>query len=443
MFLLAIFVITFLISSAVSVEVKCEFKEVKIKGHENPLYTCIVDGKETLETSQYDNYITDVSGAHMDGRSNKDVKQFIALSQAIEYFPGGLPSHFPGLESINIKNSSLKYLYKNDLNGLSSLWHFAVAGNEIELLPPKLFEDNPKLEELHFENNQIRNISADLLDCLANPKVVHFYGNPCITTDHKGDIDEIKKDLKEKCPLDAEEIDDLDSSVTEKLRSQLMTMEDAFKSLKESMKKSETDPSSDDDQGKIKSLQTQLDALKQRSEYLLIKEAVTNGTLEQYAEEILNLTEENQSFKLSNENLIANLTETLDNLKKTQQENAACGEDVSRLKKELSDEKVRTALLKELIDPRVEQIIKLRAANDDLSEKLDAAKKDHKKELNKLHEELLKLIKDHEINQSKYADDVRKLLKSNKEIKKAYTMVIANLGKCDNLIEKDRKRRKT
>lgn len=430
-------------SSAVGVEVKCEFKEVKIKGHENPLYTCIVDDKETLETSEYDNYITDVSGAHMDGMSNKDVKQFIALSHAIEYFPGGLPSHFPDLESINIRNSSLKYLYKNDLAGLSSLWHFAVAENVIELLPPKLFEDNPKLEELHFENNQIRSISADLLDSLENPKVIHFYGNPCITTDHKGDIDEIKKDLKEKCPLDAGEIDDLESSVTKKLQFQLMTMENAFKSLKESMEKSKADPSSDDEQGEIKRLQKERDTLDQRSKYLLTKEEVTNGTLKQYAEEILNLTEENQSFKLSNENLIANLTENLDKLKRTQQANAACGEDVSRLKKELSDEKVRTALMKELIDPRVEQILKLRAANDDLSEKLEAAKKDHEKELNKLNDELLKVKEDHKSNQSKYADDVRKLLKSNKEIKKAYTMVIANLGKCDNLIEKDRKRRKT
>lgn len=219
-------VLVALVNLSSGLTVECDFKVLHFRHKHGDFYTCQTVG---LESTEDDNYISEIISDHHAGKTDKDVTQFYVHNQSAEYFPSGLSKRFPNLEAINIRHAGLKYIFYTDLLGLDKLKYFSLADNEIEILGPKLFEDNPNLLEIHFERNLITSISGDLLDSLEEPKVVHFYENFCIKEDldHKiYNLNDVKENLKKLCAFNHEDRDEISTKLIAKLSTQIETLDD-------------------------------------------------------------------------------------------------------------------------------------------------------------------------------------------------------------------------
>lgn len=214
-----------MISSSSSLKLDCDF--ITFNASFGDVYTCV---SENLETTEDDNFVTEVAGTHKDGKTDDDVEQFYAFNQAVQEFPGGLGLRFQKIKTISINKCGLKYIYKSDLQHLSKLKILSLADNELESLGPKLFEDVSQLEELYFEQNKLSGISEDLLNFLNDPKKMRFSNNDCVDAQNDdADIRELKAIIETKCNLNDKALKEIADKETEKLKSQVLTLEEAFR----------------------------------------------------------------------------------------------------------------------------------------------------------------------------------------------------------------------
>jgi Leucine-rich repeat (LRR) protein len=215
-FIYSFLVISLILSLSAAVILECVYEN-----DDKQNYSC--KAKE-LETSEDDNLITIVNGKHAEGKDNTHVKKFLAEHQNCVYFPAGLSEHFLNLETIVITNSSLEYIFKSDLEGLSELKNLTVVSNKVESLGSGLFEHNSKLEEIHFENNKLKHISENIFDPLEELKVAHFYNNPCIKEDpqYDGGWTDIQEFIKENCPFELETANKIHDKEITILQAQLV-----------------------------------------------------------------------------------------------------------------------------------------------------------------------------------------------------------------------------
>lgn len=376
------------LSSAVDLE--CEFKMQKFHDHPE-MYTCVaVD----LETSEDDNYILKITDEHLGNNTNEDVKQFVAFDQTVEYFPSGLGTHFRNLEAINIKNSSLKYLFSSDLLGLTALKFFAVTNNNIVTVGPNLFDDNMNMVEIHFEGNKIKSISDDLLDPFENPKVVHFYNNECIKEDLKdpeASASDIKKMISEKCPLKPETLTEITKQQFQKLTLQLKTLEDAYANEQSKQGAKSEDPSSDEDRSDTLKLEEKIAELEYDKNFFETNVDLMNQTLNENAFEIKNLTDENLSLKLSNEIFQTNLTSTMESLTVTRVNLDNSKAETKSLSAKLDKEKLTTKTLNKEKTWLKKEVTKAKTAIKALENKLKKTIKDKDTEISNLKNDQKKL----------------------------------------------------
>lgn len=277
------------LNSAMAVSVECNFTDFK------SLYTCV---NLNLDTYDIDNFITEIVGDHIEEKSNSDVQQFYVRNANLEYFPGGLSDFFPNLESIRIKNSSLKYIFKSDLKGLSNLTFFAAVENKIETIGPRLFEENPFLTEIHLEKNLIEQISEDLLDYTEGTlSVVHLHNNECIQNQPEHfNANEVKTLIIEKCSLTKQDMIRNMEQQFEKLSNEINILK--LKIGETVLNSSDpTSMSSFMDSKEIEILKVQADKLVFEKRNLMSNISFSMQTLNENANEIKNLTEENHAFK--------------------------------------------------------------------------------------------------------------------------------------------------
>lgn len=362
-----------LVQLSVAVIIDCDFKD-----DTNGMYTCSVTGD--LETDDIDNFVSEINGIHLNGKTNDDVKKISILDKSTEYFPGGLSNFFPNLDSIKVEKSKLKYIFKDDLAGLSQLKYFYVGENKIEALGPSLFEDNPVLEEIHFENNKISKISDDLLSYSnAKFKIVHLFGNECI----KEDLDipnvsgsDIKKMIQEKCQMKGEDLADIVDTRIGKLKNQIVALQEK---LADAEKKDSHLPSKESEK-ESKNMKSQIEKLKFDKENLDIQLSVAKLTLEE------------------NEIVMKNLTKAKENLEET-------------LTKAVASE------------------LKLKALN----EKLESAAAEQNHEIEKLSNELGETVKDKEKIEKSSRNEISSLKSVNNELRKQITFSSANDAHYDSL----------
>lgn len=308
--LIVFFRLVMLLKLASSVTIDCGFKNFTTIADSNrtystsDVYSCEV---RALETSEHENYVTDVEGDHLVDMTNENVTHLLIADQKVEFFPGGLDKFFPNLETVTIKRSAVKYIFKADLVGLSKLRFLALGDNKIELLGPGLFEGNPLLEEIHFENNEISKISEDLLDPLgAFPKVIHFYNNTCIKEDLKTPDSAGFKDLVRKnCELSKVDLIENGDKQVKKLMAKIETLETAPVDL------TPATPAPPDS----KTFEN-AETLKLTNEIKILETNVTlaNEELERLGVEMKVLKEDNVELESARKKLSKNLTETLSEL---------------------------------------------------------------------------------------------------------------------------------
>jgi len=164
-------------------------------------YGCRVSEQQIPENRELN-----FTGQHEGGKTNNDVLYVEFNRCTVTKVPQGLTKIFPNLKVIQIWNSKLKKIVKNDLVEYKNLEKLNFYRNEIEFLPGDLFENFISLKFIDFHGNKLKVIEPNILDGLEKLTYVDFRDNPNYNKfysiypedEPNAKLDEIKIDLMDK-----------------------------------------------------------------------------------------------------------------------------------------------------------------------------------------------------------------------------------------------------
>lgn len=411
-----------LLPLASSIEINCNFQKLTKTDDSKRTYSTLADSEakhvyscevDELETTEHENYITEVSGHHSDDMTNENVTHFKVADQKVEFFPGGLEKFFPNLETVTIKRSAMRFIFKADLVGLSRLKFLALGDNKIESLGPGLFEGNPLLEEIHFENNKLSKISEDLLDALeAFPKVIHFFNNECIKEDLKTpDAKTFKDFLKKSCEMSKNDVIENNAMQVKKLLAKI-----------ESLETNEVDSSQAPVAESNEEAEAEIEKLS--NEIMILETNVTSAyeEIEEMDSEMKLLKESIIELESSRKKLTKNLTDTLLELESVEQSLKDSDKQLEEINRQLLNKTTTEDVIVMVMAKLAAKLVNYQEENADLDKKYEE----------KLNEKTLMIEKieadrDRILEEKKAADkEIRKLKNSNKNLNLILTNAIAN-----------------
>lgn len=164
-FLVLFLEFSFLYFGVNSISVDCEFRDDEWGGGKYG-YECFV--KSINITSKNDRTITEITGAHLEGRNNCNVVQFDSRVKSANYFPKDLEKFFPNIETIVIvTGAGLKEISKEDLKPFGTkLRALFIGQNPFDVVDFDLFRYNPNLELISFYESPIKHIDDGTFDNL-------------------------------------------------------------------------------------------------------------------------------------------------------------------------------------------------------------------------------------------------------------------------------------
>lgn len=139
---------------------------------DNKLYCCYISQQEVT-----DDITPKFIDNHQFGRTNRDVLCVMFVDCTITKIPQGLTKTFPNLRILNIQDSKLKHVCREDLAEYKNLEKIFLDENEIEFLPGDLFDGFKNLKVISFRKNKLQVIEPSLLDCLDKLEAVNFRDN--------------------------------------------------------------------------------------------------------------------------------------------------------------------------------------------------------------------------------------------------------------------------
>lgn len=129
-------------------------------------------------------------------------------SQTVYFMPRLEKSLALRLQGLDIKNSHLKSIEKEDLRQFPNIKVLYIVGNDLEWLDGDLFEFTPKLKLLNFNWNKISMVGAGILEPLKYLQHFWMIQNEC--TNNSGNTEEgllaIVVELEKSCVLIPEKI---------------------------------------------------------------------------------------------------------------------------------------------------------------------------------------------------------------------------------------------
>lgn len=189
-----------------SVDLQCDFMSFPVYVKDDVSGTmCTATG---IAFKHANDTVTSVDGKSTPLPDIKTVKFYSPIT--VDYFPRGLEKVFPNLEAILILGSPLKSIEQSDLKPFGSkLKKLVIKQSEIEKLDSNLFEHNPELRWIEFNENKIKSVGKDLLKSLTLVRV-DFYDNICINKGEKkkDQVQALITELEEKCQVEGEKVEE-------------------------------------------------------------------------------------------------------------------------------------------------------------------------------------------------------------------------------------------
>jgi len=186
--------------SATSTSIVCDYNIGSFTNIVNAYY-CNVNNEPniiTLESAQ----ISSISGTHSHSKIDDDVGVFWASSIIINFFPKDLLKFFKNLKGIIIYSCQLKEIHQADLKPFVNLISIRLQTNSIEIIEEGLFDYNPHLELVEFNEPNIIHIDANVFDNLSQLKYFWFQQVPCIAKNVDNSRDNVLgaiRALKNQC----------------------------------------------------------------------------------------------------------------------------------------------------------------------------------------------------------------------------------------------------
>lgn len=170
------------------------------------VYTCTPNVVDDLTPTKF---ITSLTGIHLIGYNNNDVKYIYIHNQTMQVLPKNLAELFPNLQGIQIQNSKFESLERADLEHYKDLRLFSSWFSNVFHLEKDLFASNLKIEWIAFYQSNIQSVGGNLIpDNFDISKItrVDFRNNPCVNVNvnsesSPGDIERLLRvRLAEMCP---------------------------------------------------------------------------------------------------------------------------------------------------------------------------------------------------------------------------------------------------
>ncbi|CRL03848.1 CLUMA_CG016978, isoform A [Clunio marinus] len=144
-------------------ELKCVFEE-KLDLSGEIYYTSVI---QSISLIKPNTKIRKISGKHVNGKKDEDVKVIKFENTTVNYFPQGLNKIFLNLIAVFIYNCGLKSITRRDLTGLKNLRTLHCSRNKITSLQSNLFQNMAKLKYISFRENDLHCISSDVFKPLS------------------------------------------------------------------------------------------------------------------------------------------------------------------------------------------------------------------------------------------------------------------------------------
>lgn len=180
------------------IEVECKYPQSSGFG-----YCCMVQNFELI-TSKDDREITAITGQHMSGKNNDDVKYFRATERKVQFFPRAVTKYFKNIETVQIESAGLREITKNDLKQfgekLTLLW---LSYNKLKVIESDLFEFNKNLGAVSFDYNEILHVGSGAFNTLNDLRDLGFRDNKCFNFHayNRFQVFDLKKDLERNCKM--------------------------------------------------------------------------------------------------------------------------------------------------------------------------------------------------------------------------------------------------
>ena len=164
-------------------------------------YRCLITNREIPVNKKLK-----LIGQHENNKTNENVTHVEFNNCKVKKIPQDLMKTFSNLKVLNILNSELRTICKEDLIGYENVERLICDFNEIEYLPGNLFEDFQNLELISFRGNELKIIEPNILDSLQNLQHVNIRDNPnyskCYSIlsckDSNAELDDVKIQIVEK-----------------------------------------------------------------------------------------------------------------------------------------------------------------------------------------------------------------------------------------------------
>lgn len=166
-----------LISSSSALTFRCTFGVKAINGVTH--YSCNQPYISNINVSQY---LTEVQGTHEAGKSNLDVKVLSIFNpQNLTFFPKGVEHFFPNLIAIAMNYADILSFIGNEFRAFPQLTWMDLGFNpKLQRIPGNLFEFNPLVGIISFNNCDLKFIGQELFDSLTNLTGLYVQNNHCV-----------------------------------------------------------------------------------------------------------------------------------------------------------------------------------------------------------------------------------------------------------------------
>lgn len=121
-----------------------------------------------------------VSGTHLSGKVNSDVRSVYVENQEIDFIPVFIEKFFPHLTGLQFYNTKLKAISAEDLKPFPNLKVLALPINNLVTLGDDLFKYTTNLQYIDFSLNQLQHVGSNLLESLEELREARFKSNPCV-----------------------------------------------------------------------------------------------------------------------------------------------------------------------------------------------------------------------------------------------------------------------
>lgn len=180
-----------------AVEIQCEYRN--LTWTVGTFYSCWA----TVVSVANPTIVTDITGTHVAGKTNADVKAFYTSSHKIlTKIPSGIESFFPNLEVFEWTFGNISTIDSNTFTPWPNLLRIDLGWNKIVSLDGNLFQYTRKLQLIFLNLNSLEHVGHDLLTFLTDLTWVSFSSNPCINmnADTPQKLRELRTQLPIQCP---------------------------------------------------------------------------------------------------------------------------------------------------------------------------------------------------------------------------------------------------